>query len=124
MPLPTGANTRSIVGYVKVLLEYPRWIIEREVDFTGCHYHGRFAASDTRCTSCRFGDACRWLNLRQPEPSITDPLPELLSALDTAIAYLRSPNREHASHDRRCDCDTCAWLREAKSFLRQHRRVN
>lgn len=122
MPLPTGGNTRTITGYAKVLLDYPRWIIEREVDFTNCHYQGRFEPSDTRCTTCQFGDACRWLNLKHPAPSITDPLPELLSALDTAVTYLRTPEREHMAHDRHCDCDTCTWLRDAKSFLRQHRR--
>ena len=98
MPLPTGGNTRTITGYAKVLLDYPR------------------------CTTCQFGDACRWLNLKHPAPSITDPLPELLSALDTAVTYLRTPEREHMAHDRHCDCDTCTWLRDAKSFLRQHRR--
>ena len=30
----TGRNTRTIVGYVITLLDYPRWVIEREVDFT------------------------------------------------------------------------------------------
>ena len=124
MPLPTGGNTRTITGYVKVLLDYPRWIIEREVDFTNCHYQGRFESSDERCTSCQFGDACRWLNLKQPAPSISDPLPELLSALDTAVSYLRTPDREHMAHDRHCDCDTCIWLRDAKIFLRQHGRGN
>lgn len=124
MPLPTGGNTRTITGYAKVLLDYPRWIIEREVDFTNCHYQGRFEPSDERCTSCQFGDACRWLNLNQPAPSITDPLPQLLGALDMAINYLRSPDREEMSHERYCDCDACTWLRDAKSFLRQHRQAD
>jgi len=121
MPIPTGSNTRTIAGYIKVLLDYPRWIIEREVDFTNCRYNGRFESSDDRCTSCHFGAACRWLNLRQPAPTTSDPLPELLNALDSAVIYLRSPDREHATHDRQCSCDTCAWLRDAKSFLRLHR---
>lgn len=120
MPIPTGSNTRTIAGYIKVLLDYPRWIIEREVDFSHCRYGGRFEPSDDRCTSCHFGAACRWLNLRQPAPTASDPLPELMHALDTAVAYLRSPDREHATHDRHCACDTCTWLRDAKSFLRQH----
>jgi len=120
MPVPTGSNTRTIAGYVKVMLDYPRWIIEREVDFTNCRYDGRFESSDDACHSCHFGAACRWLNLRQPAPTDSDPLPELLHALDTAVVYLRSPDREHATHDRHCSCETCTWLRDAKSLLRQH----
>ena len=48
----------------------------------------------------------------------------LSSALDTAVVYLRSPDREYMAHNRHCDCETCAWLRDAKSFLRQHRRLS
>ena len=70
--------------------------------------------------SCYFGAACRWLNLRQPAPRASDPLPDLLDALDAAVVYLRSPNRENAAHDRDCTCETCTWLHDAKSFLRQH----
>ena len=120
MPIPTGNNTRTIAGYVKVLLDYPRWVFEREVDFTNCLYSGRYESSDDRCTTCHFGAACRWLNLRQPAPTASDPLPELLSALDAAVVYLRSPDRENAAHDRHCRCETCTWLHNAKSFLRQH----
>jgi hypothetical protein len=59
-----------------------------------------------------------------PLPMGGNPLPELLSALDTAVSYLRAPEREHMEHDRHCDCETCTWLQDAKSFLRQHRRAD
>lgn len=121
MPIPTGQNTRTISGYAQVLLDYPRWVIEREVDFTDCHHGGRFDTNDSRCTSCRFGVACRWLNVNSAAPSPDDSLPELLGALDAALTYLHSPKRYESPHHRDCPCDTCEWLREAKSFLRLHR---
>ena len=121
MHLPTGQNTRTIFGYARVLLDYPRYVIEREVDFTDCRHGGRFNTSDQRCTSCQFGAACRWLNVNSATPSPDDPLPELISALDAAVTYLHSPRRYGAPHGRDCPCDTCDWLREAKSFLRLHR---
>ena len=31
-------KTRTITGYIADLLEYPRWILEREVDFSSCRY--------------------------------------------------------------------------------------
>ena len=61
MPTLTGQNTRTITGYVVTLLDYPRWIIEREVDFTSCHLSGGFYENDGQCSSCRFGEACHWL---------------------------------------------------------------
>ena len=121
MPLPTGQNTRTISGYARVLLDYPRWVIEREVDFTGCRHGGRYDTEDLLCTTCRFGQACHWLNVNVTAPSPDNALPELIGALDAAVTYLHSPQRYEKPHERDCDCDTCEWLREAKSFLRLHR---
>lgn len=103
------------------LLEYPRWLIEREVDFTDCHLGGNFDARDERCRHCHFGEACNWLNLNRSEPTPSTPLPELLQALNTAVSYVRDDARRAPKHDRQCDCDTCEWLHEATNFLRTHR---
>lgn len=117
----TGRRTRTLSGYVVTLLEYPRLVIEREVDFTNCPHVGRFDSEDARCTSCHFGTACRWLNINAKAPDAESPLPELLDALSTAVNYLRSPQHEPVKHARDCDCDNCQWLHEAMSFLRLHR---
>jgi hypothetical protein len=117
----TGRNTRTLTGYVATLLDYPRWIIERQVDFTDCHLSGGFDETDTRCSACRFGAACSWLNTNRMAPSPDTPLEELLLALHTAIDYLRTPSDGEAPHPGFCDCPTCSWLREARGFLRTHR---
>jgi hypothetical protein len=109
------------VGYARVLLDYPRWVIEREVDFTHCPHGGRFDTIDRRCAACHFGEACRWLNVNRPTPAVDGPLQEIIAALDAAIRYLHSSQCDDGSHDRGCSCETCAWLLEAKSFLRLHR---
>ena len=121
MPTLTGHNLRTISGYVVTLLEFPRWIIEREVDFTDCHLGGGIEARDTRCASCQFGRACRWLNGHSATPSASAPLPDLIDALQTAVDYIRSAGMDYRSHRRDCVCDTCEWLREARGFLRTHR---
>ncbi len=117
----TGRQARTISGYVLKLLEYPRWFIDREVDFTDCHHQGRFTAGDARCEHCDFGAACRWLNQNRDEPTPATPLPELLNALQTAVRYVREDSAETSCHPRRCDCDACEWLHEASAFLRTHR---
>ena len=121
MPTLSGLHTRTITGYALTLLEYPRWLIDRDIDFTGCHLDGRYDEEDATCTACDFGRACRWLNSNRGDPSLATPLEELLDALRTATDYIRSEHAEAARHDRHCDCDTCIWLREASGFLRSHR---
>lgn len=116
-----GRQARTITGYIATLLEYPRWCIEREVDFSDCHLQGDFDAGEPRCTECQFGKACCWLQQNGREPLPDTPLKDLITALETAVLYLRSDSRETADHARRCDCDTCEWLREANAFIRTHR---
>ena len=55
-------KTRTISGYISDLLEYPRWVIEHDVDFTNCHFGGHYNAFIKACTDCPFGAACRWLD--------------------------------------------------------------
>ncbi len=90
----TGTSTRTITGYLVTLLEYPRWLIDRDVDFTRCHLHGDFDDEDAICVSCEFGRACRWLSDNRDEPSLATPLSELIGALQTAADYVR---RDHGA---------------------------
>ncbi|MBT8103669.1 MAG: hypothetical protein KJO95_11920 [Gammaproteobacteria bacterium] len=121
MPTLAGRNTRTITGYVATLLDYPRWVIEREVDFTECHLSGGFEAKDELCASCAFGEACCWLNSNRALPTPDVPLDKLLHALGAAVAYLRKPRQDESAHPEQCECDACEWLREAVGFLRTHR---
>jgi hypothetical protein len=110
----TGRSTRTITGYVYTLLEYPRILIERDVDFSNCKHGGIPDPDAPECSRCTFGDACRWLN-RHRTANLEEASPaELLDALATAADYLRKTTH----HDRLCDCETCKWLHEARAFLR------
>lgn len=117
----TGRNTRTITGYIITLLDYPRWFIEREVDFTDCHLGGGFEADHPQCSTCPFGSACHWLNAHRDTPSPEAPLDDLLKALATSVEFLRLSRADEAPHAGHCRCDTCQWLHEAQGFLRQHR---
>jgi hypothetical protein len=112
----TTSKTRTLRAYVSELLEYPRWIIEHEVDFTNCPYDGHYNAYLPGCVNCQFGPGCRWLD-RQRTPDTTNaPLQELIEALSSAIEYLQSSNPEKGDYYE----ETHAWVREARSFLRSH----
>jgi len=117
----TGSSTRTLTGYLVNLLEYPRWLIARDIDFTGCHLHGEYDADDETCGRCEFGAACRWLSTNRDDPSLDTPLTDLLLALRTAADYVRRKHGSAGLHGRHCDCDTCQWLRDASNFLRSHR---
>ena len=82
----TGMSTRTITGYLVTLLDYPRWLIDREVDFAECHLHGNFDAEDDQCQCCDFGSACRWLNQNRTAPSPDTPMPDLVEALQVHAA--------------------------------------
>ena len=113
MAMETTSNTRTLRAYVTNLLRYPRWVIEREVDFTDCPYDGNFNAFLPDCVNCQFGRGCRWLD-QQRSPDIADaPLDELIEALGDAVEYLQSIDPE----ERVNDAETIAWLREARRFM-------
>ncbi len=114
--METTRKTRTLQAYVSKLLQYPRWIIEREVDFTGCRYDGHYNAYLPECVDCQFGRGCRWLD-QQRAPDISEaPLEELVEALGGAVEYLASPKRRPEIDDD----DMRAWMREARRFLRSH----
>lgn len=117
----TAASSRTITGYLVTLLEYPRWLIARDVDFTECHLHGDFDPDDAICARCEFGTACRWLSRNREQPTLDTPLVELVDALRTAADYVRRQRGSGDLHGRDCDCDNCQWLHDASNFLRTHR---
>ena len=113
MATATGRNTRTIRGYALQLLEYPRWLIEREVDFTDCRAGGRFDGSLGECRECRFGAGCRWLDLHRTPSTEQASLDDLVEALESAVAYLTSSERPPENQT----AEMRSWLREAKRFL-------
>jgi len=116
MTTQTGSNTRTITGHLVHVLEYPRWLIERDIDFSQCEYSGRFNELVPECQNCPFGAGCRWLD-RHRTNSLTDvPLADLIEALRGAVNYIDGhPDYQHVQ---KCDCETCRWLHLAKRLLR------
>ena len=109
-------KTRTITGYIADLLEHPRWIFERDVDFSSCRYARHYNAFIEECAQCQFGTACHWLDQHRSRSLDDATIEQLTDALEIAIDYLRATHQ----HKRTCYCKTCRWLREARHFTRPH----
>jgi hypothetical protein len=112
----SGSQSRTITGYLVNLLEYPRWLIERDTDFTHCPYHGRYERFVVECDACVFGKGCYWLSSYTAGETREAPLTDLVDALENAIEYVA--RRPQVKHSRDCACDDCEWLRSSRRFLR------
>ena len=109
-------KTRTIAGYIVDLLEYPRWVLERDVDFSQCRYGSHYNAFIEECSECQFGTACRWLDQHRSRSLEDASVEQLADALKAAMEYLRTTHQ----HKKTCYCKTCRWLREARHFKRSH----
>lgn len=117
MTIGTSANTRTLIAYATDLLQYARWNIEREVDFTDCRHAGHYQASEAECEECPFGLACRWLDQQRTPDLDSASLDEMVEAIERACNYLESTN-EHRPVD---DVDWHHWIHKAHRFLRARR---
>ena len=116
----TGTRTRTITGHLANLLEYPNWLIERDVDFTHCKFDGNFDDSQVGCVNCQYEAGCKWLTgLRNINPA-TASVSELTGALRVAIGYVGT--RQSAGHQKNCSCEACEWLCSARQLLRSQSR--
>ena len=109
-----SGNKRTLRAYVTDLLEYPRLLIARDVDFSPCRLGGHHNEFLAECTQCPFGQACRWLDKHRSPAVDKASLNALIEALDSAVTYLEST--QHA--DKSSESDTREWIRQSRHFLR------
>ncbi len=114
MTTETTSNTRTLKAYAIELLRFPRWHIEREVDFTNCRYDAHYDGAVPECTSCQFGPACKWLDRHRTSLADDSPLDELVAAIDSAAHYLQQTTQQRGANN----AEVLAWVREARRFLR------
>lgn len=114
MTTETTSNTRTLKAYAIELLKFPRWHIEREVDFTNCRHDAEFNKLIAECAECQFGPACRWLDQHRSSLADDAPLDELTGAIESAAQYLQNGTRIRGAND----AEVLAWIREARRFLR------
>ncbi len=111
--MESGSDMRTLRTYVSDLLQFPRRIIEGEVDFTSCPYDGHYNPFLPECATCQFGRACHWLDQRRTQTINHAPLDELVQALKGAVTYLQAANRREKSDA----AQVRDWIEEAHRFL-------
>ena len=114
MTTETTSNTRTLKAYAIELLKFPRWHIEREVDFTDCRHDAQYNALMAECVECQFGPACRWLDQHRTSLADDAPLDELTEAIESAAGYLQATAQKRGGNN----AEALAWIREARRFLR------
>lgn len=82
--IKSTSKSRTLVAHASDLLICPRWIIERDVDFTHCRHGGRYESDQSACMDCRFGPGCRWLDSNRTSTIDAASLSDLVQAIDSA----------------------------------------
>jgi hypothetical protein len=96
-------------------LQFPRRLVQGQVDFDKCKHAGNYAEGDQGCEYCRYALECEWL-YRNDECSAlaVKSFEEVAAALEFTVAYIDA-YLTRAGHSRRsCRCEICVWLKRAR----------
>jgi hypothetical protein len=104
-------------------LTYPRMLMTAHIDVDNCPMHGYFNKTSDTCLVCEKGVECLWLN-NHDEFSVLarKPIEALFEAFTFSIDYLDAYVTRDNHNPRRCACETCHWLREARHLVREYKR--
>lgn len=101
-------------------LTFPRLMALKTMELEDCRHGGQFHSEDPGCRTCEYVHQCTWLESNEPFVALAQrPLPELITALRFSIEYVDSQSHRGNQPSRKCVCDTCRWLSNAHSLIRQ-----
>ena len=103
-------------------LTYPRMLMTSTIDIDNCPMHGYFDKTLDACLVCDKGVECLWLN-NHDEFSVLarKPIETLFEAFTFSIDYVDAYVTRDKHNPRRCACETCHWLREARHLVREYK---
>jgi hypothetical protein len=104
-------------------LTYPRLLMTSTIDIDNCPMHGYFDKTLDACLVCDKSNECLWLN-NHDEFSVLarKPVEALYEAFSFSIDYVGAYVARQHHNPRRCACDTCDWLRDARHLVREYKR--
>lgn len=103
-------------------LTYPRILMISRMDFNACPNNRYFADEDTICQDCGQAQECLWLNLNDEFSMLAEqPMEQLFAAFSFSIDYVDSQVSRDNHNSRRCICETCVWVRDARHLARQYK---
>lgn len=102
-------------------LTYPRMLMTDQIDIDTCPMHGYYNETLEACLICDKGTECLWLS-DHDEFSILarKPIEDLFEAFTFTIDYVDAYVTRDNHNPRRCACETCHWLREARHLVREY----
>jgi len=103
-------------------LTYPRMLMTAHIDIETCPMHGYFDKTLDACLVCEKGTECLWLNSHDEFSVLArKPIEALFEAFTFSIDYIDAYITRENHNPRRCACDTCDWLREARHLVREYK---
>ena len=102
-------------------LTYPRMLLSSLMDVSECPMNLYFESTHGACQACEQGTECQWLN-HNDEFSVLaqQPMDALFQTFEYSIDYVDAYITRENHRPRRCVCDTCLWLREARQLVREY----
>ena len=103
-------------------LTYPRMVMLSQMDAENCPLHLYFDPAYPICRSCEHSGECQWLTDHDEFQALTEkPIQYLYEAMLFSIDYVESHSSLDRHNIRRCACESCTWLRDAKYLTHQIR---
>ena len=98
------------------LLEFPRKLVQGELELEGCPHSGFYDLRDKQCIDCPQGPECHWLCRNDEYASLQNhSTEELTRALDFALCYVHADIIKWDHKPETCGCIVCKWHREARA---------
>ncbi|HZD51597.1 MAG TPA: hypothetical protein VE175_01000 [Woeseiaceae bacterium] len=117
-PIPGPAIRRQMIE----ALAYPCMLVLSNMDVDECPQHGYFNPAHPACRVCEQGDECQWLNANSEITVLADrPMEQLYDSLAFGIEYIDVQCSRAGHNVRRCACESCGWVREARRLTRRYR---
>jgi len=102
-------------------LTYPRILMMSRMDFSDCPMNRYYNVDSPRCEHCEQGQECRWLNTNDEFSGLAEqPLEVLFEVFQFSIDYVDSHVSRQNHNLRRCVCESCIWVRDARHLARQY----
>jgi hypothetical protein len=103
-------------------MTYPRMLMMSRMDLRDCPMNRYFNAEEEICRSCNQDKECRWLNSNDEFSVLAEqPMEVLFEAFSFSIDYVDAHVSRTGHNSRRCTCDSCCWVKNARHLARQYK---
>jgi hypothetical protein len=104
------------------LLSESRMLVQGQIELHSCIHSGYYSNTHKACQLCEYGYECRWLYQNDEFTTLEHKTTEvLIESLEFADAYVDAIITRCGHDRRRCQCETCSWLRRTCRLLHELR---